>query len=107
MCSNRKIFLKGSRIYFNAKNIVIVDVNGFTERIRIIAIYWPAGQTRNLEQLESYIIENTIITGDFNASIKECGSASSGRRDRNLKEWVEKKRSFLHSIDFIFFKAFE
>ena len=36
--------LKGSRINFNVENIVIVDVNGFSEAVRIIAIYWSAGQ---------------------------------------------------------------
>jgi hypothetical protein len=82
--------LKGSRIDFNVENTVIVDVYGLSETIRIIAIYWPAGQTRNLEDLEPYIVENTIITGDFNASIKEWGSTSSDKRGRMLKEWVEK-----------------
>jgi hypothetical protein len=83
-------YLKGSIIDFNVEKTVIVDVNGLSETIRIIAIYWPAGQTRNLEDLEPYIVENTIITGDFNASIKEWGSTSSDKRGRNLKEWVEK-----------------
>jgi len=82
--------LKGTKINFNVENTVIVDVNGLSETVRIIAIYWPAGQTRALEELEPYIIENTIITGDFNASIKEWGSESSDKRGRNLKEWVEK-----------------
>jgi len=54
---------KGSRIDFNAENTFIVDVNDFSETIRIIAIYWSAGQSRNLEELELYIIENTIIIG--------------------------------------------
>ncbi|CAF4490181.1 unnamed protein product [Rotaria socialis] len=34
-----------------------------------------------LEDLEPYIIENIIIPGDFNASIKEWGSESSDKRD--------------------------
>ena len=63
--------LRGSRIKCSIKNTVIIDVNALSEPIRIIAIYWPAGQTRALEELEPYIIENTIMTGDFNASIKE------------------------------------
>jgi hypothetical protein len=65
--------LKGSRVELNVENTVIVDVFGLSEVMRIIAIYWPAGQSRRLEELEQYIIENTIITGDFNASIKEWG----------------------------------
>ena len=82
--------LKASRIDFSVENTVIVDVYGLSETTRIIAIYWPICQTRNLEDPESYIIENTIITGDFNASIQEWGSDSSDKRGRNLKEWVEK-----------------
>ncbi|CAF5089683.1 unnamed protein product, partial [Rotaria sp. Silwood1] len=34
--------LKGSRVSCNVENIVIVDVIGLSETIRIIAIYWPA-----------------------------------------------------------------
>ncbi|CAF4993517.1 unnamed protein product, partial [Rotaria magnacalcarata] len=73
--------LKGTRIEINVENTVIIDVNGLSETIRVIAIYWPAGQIMMLEDLEPYIIENTIITGDFNASIKEWGSESSDKRD--------------------------
>ncbi len=82
--------MKGSRIDFNAENTVIVHVDGLSETIRIIAVYWLAGQTRKLEELEPYIIKNTFIIGDFNASIKEWDSASSDKRGRNLKGWVEK-----------------
>ena len=82
--------LKGSRINFDVENVVIVDVNGFFEAVRIIAIYWPAGQTNFLEKLDTLITENTIITGDFNASTKEFGSMSTEKRGRILKEWVEK-----------------
>ena len=94
--------LKGSGINFDVENIVIVDVNDFSEAARIIAIYWPAGQTEFLEKLDTFIKENTIITDDFNASIKEFGSMSTEKRGRNLKEWVEKNNlcyipSTLHS----------
>ncbi|CAF1097394.1 unnamed protein product, partial [Didymodactylos carnosus] len=37
-------------------------------------IYWPQGQTRNLDDLKSFITKNTIITGDFNATVLEWGS---------------------------------
>ena len=82
--------MKASRIDFSVENIVIVDVYGLSETIRIIAIYWPICQTRTLENLEPYIIENTIITGNFNAAIPEWGSDSTDKRGRNLKEWMEK-----------------
>ena len=35
---------KGLRINFDVENIVIVDVDGFSEAVRIIAIYWPTDQ---------------------------------------------------------------
>ena len=60
--------LKGPRIYFSVENTVIIDVCGLSETLRVIAIYWSNGQVRNLEDLEPYIVENTIVTGDFNAS---------------------------------------
>ena len=82
--------LKASRVYFNVENTVIVDVNGLSETIRIIAIYWPVGQSRKLEELQPYTIENTIIAGDFNASVIEWSNASSDKRGRSLKEWIEK-----------------
>ncbi|CAF3324780.1 unnamed protein product [Rotaria socialis] len=82
--------LKGSRIDLNIENTIIVDVDGLSETVKIIAIYWPAGQTRVLGELESYITKNTIITSDFNASVKEWGSTSAYKRGRILKEWVEK-----------------
>ncbi|CAF4827642.1 unnamed protein product, partial [Rotaria sp. Silwood1] len=71
---------KRLRLSFNVENRVIVDVISLSETIRIIAIYWLSGQTRVLEELEPYIIENTVITGDFNAAIKKWGSASSDKR---------------------------
>lgn len=82
--------LKGSRVDFKVENTVIVDVIGLSETIRIIGIYWPAGQSRLLEELEPFIIENTIITGDFNAAIKEWGSESSDKRGKYLKQWIER-----------------
>jgi endonuclease/exonuclease/phosphatase family metal-dependent hydrolase len=33
-----------------------------------------------------HTLQNTIITGDFNASIKEWGGILSDKRGRNLKE---------------------
>ena len=99
--------LRGSRIKCSIKNTVIVDVIGLSASIRIIAIYWPAGKTRVLAELEPYIIKNTIMTADFNASIKEWGSESVDKRGRGLKEWIEKKKSLLHIVRNAFFKTFE
>jgi hypothetical protein len=59
-----------------------------------------------LEELELYLIETTIITCGFKASIKEQGNASSNIRGRTFKERVKKKQSLLHSIDIVFVKTF-
>jgi hypothetical protein len=46
-----------------------------------------------LEEVESYISEHTIITDDFNAFNKECGSLSFYKMGSGLKELVEKSIS--------------
>lgn len=82
--------LSATRIDCVLENTVIIDIDGLTESVRLIAIYWPASQRRRLEDLNPFIIENTIITGDFNATINEWGSELTDRRGRYLKEWVER-----------------
>ncbi|CAF4586260.1 unnamed protein product, partial [Rotaria socialis] len=69
---------------------VIVDAEGLTEQIRIIGIYWPQCQSRNLEDLTSCITEKTILTGDFNASAQEWQSPVTDARGNQLKKWIEK-----------------
>ncbi|CAF4748661.1 unnamed protein product, partial [Rotaria sp. Silwood2] len=59
---------------------VIVDVFNLSDPIRIIGIYWPQGQERNLDDLSPYITQETIITGDFNASLAEWNSTASDKR---------------------------
>ncbi|CAF3331934.1 unnamed protein product [Rotaria socialis] len=75
VCVAIRKHLKVCRVSCNIDNTVIVDVIGLSEIIRIIGMYWPAGQMRGLEELDSFIINNTIIMGDSNASIKEWGKA--------------------------------
>ena len=110
MYSYRKTF-EGIKNRFRVSRIqFIVDVYDLSDTIRIIAIYWPICHTRTLENLEPYIIENTIITGEFNAAIFRNGfSDSTDKRGRNLKEWMkkQKKESLLHSIDITIIKTFE
>lgn len=88
--------LKGTRINLDVRNVVIVDVSGLSASVRIIAVYWPSGQRNFLKELDPYIIENTIITGDFNAAVKEYDSDKTDTRGRYLKEWVEK-----NNLDYI------
>ncbi|CAF1503181.1 unnamed protein product [Adineta ricciae] len=74
--------LKATRIEINIENTVIVDNVGLSEQIRIIGIYWPHCQDRNLKDLEAFITENTILTGDFNAAAEECASPSTDARGK-------------------------
>lgn len=81
--------LRATRIDCVLENTIVIDVDGLSEPFRLIAIYWPASQKRSLEDLESFIIENTIITGDFNAAVQEWGSDVTDRRGKDLKRWIE------------------
>jgi hypothetical protein len=71
ICAVVEKHLKRVRVGFNVKNTVVVDVNGLYETNRIVATYWLTDQSRNLGELQSYISENTVLTSDFNAFIKE------------------------------------
>ena len=81
--------LKATRIDTDIENTVIVDIQGLSEQIRIIGIYWPQGQIRKLNDLSPFLIKGTIMTGDFNATSDEWGSHSTDRRGLVLKKWVE------------------
>ncbi|CAF4686467.1 unnamed protein product, partial [Rotaria socialis] len=76
--------------FYQKEKTVIVDAEGLTEQIRIIGIYWPQCQSRNLEDLTSCITEKTILTGDFNASAQEWQSPVTDARGNQLKKWIEK-----------------
>ncbi|CAF2476443.1 unnamed protein product [Rotaria sp. Silwood2] len=66
--------LKATRVEVNIPNTVVVDITGLSEPVRIIGIYWPASQQRDLDDILSYVIEGTILSGDFNATVKEWNS---------------------------------
>ncbi|CAF4926495.1 unnamed protein product, partial [Rotaria socialis] len=63
--------LKATRIEVNIPNTVIIDITGLSEPIRIIGIYWPTSQQRDLDEIQPFVIEGTILSGDFNATVKE------------------------------------
>ncbi|CAF2261741.1 unnamed protein product [Rotaria magnacalcarata] len=63
--------LRATQIQLEIENTVFVDVFNLSDPIRIIGIYWPQGQEHNLDDLSPYITQETIITGDFNASLEE------------------------------------
>jgi hypothetical protein len=81
--------LRATRIEIDIENTVIVDVHGLSEQIRIIGIYWPQEQTRDLNDLRPFITKGTILTGDFNATSDEWGSPHTDRRGAYLKRWIE------------------
>jgi hypothetical protein len=81
--------LKATRVDADIPNTVIIDVTGLSEPIRIIGIYWPTSQQRDLEDIQPYVVEGTIISGDFNATVKEWNSPLTDRRGVHVKEWIE------------------
>lgn len=80
--------LKASRIEVNIPNTVIIDITGLSEPARIIGIYWPASQQRDLDDILPYVNNGTIISGDFNATVKEWNSPITDKRGVYVKEWV-------------------
>ena len=82
--------LRVTRIEAEIENTVIVDVDGLSEPIRVIGIYWPHCQVRNLEDLKPFLIERTIISGDFNAAVEEWNSPTTDTRGSVLRSWVER-----------------
>ena len=89
VCIAVRKHLKGVRVECDIENTLVVDVNGLSESVRMIAVYWPAGQARDPEALQPFLAEKTIATGNFNASVKEWGSDSSDNRGLRLKGWIE------------------
>ncbi|CAF0993425.1 unnamed protein product, partial [Adineta ricciae] len=81
--------LKATRVDIGIENTAIVDIEGLSERIRIIGIYWPQCQNRNLNDLKPFIDEKTIITGDFNAGVESWDSPKTDARGRQLEKWIE------------------
>ncbi len=60
--------LRVTRIGADIENTIIADVLHLSESIRVIGIYWPHGQVRDLKELGPCLVKGTIITGDFNAA---------------------------------------
>ncbi|CAF3339162.1 unnamed protein product [Rotaria socialis] len=60
--------LKATRVEVNIPNAVIIDIARLSEPVRIIGIYWSTSQQRNLDKIQSYVIEGIVLSGDFNAT---------------------------------------
>ncbi|CAM4981949.1 unnamed protein product [Rotaria socialis] len=80
--------LKATRIEVNIPNTVIIDITGLSEPVRIIGIYWPTSQQRDLDEIQPFVIESTILSGDFNATVKEWNSQITDRRGASVREWI-------------------
>ena len=89
--------LRASQVQLEIENTVIVDVFNLSDPIRIIGIYRIHGQEHSLDDLSPYIIQGTIITGDFNASLEEWNSTESDKRGKILKEWRKKNLTYIPS----------
>ncbi len=81
--------LKATRVDVNIPNTIIINVTGLSEPVSIVGIYWPTSQQYDLDDIQSYIVEDTILTGDFNATVKEWNSPLTDRRSMSEKEWIE------------------
>ncbi|CAF1049213.1 unnamed protein product [Adineta steineri] len=81
--------LKATRIDTDIENTVIVDVFGLSEQIRIIGIYWPQGQKRNLNDISPFLIKGTLLIGDFNATSDVWCSPYTDPRGTTLMKWIE------------------
>ncbi|CAF4185011.1 unnamed protein product [Rotaria magnacalcarata] len=87
--------LQASKVKTNIPNTMIVDIYiyiriyGLTEPLRVIGIYWPSSQQRNLEDLSPYITNNTLVAGDFNATTLDWDSPKNDNRGTLLKKWIE------------------
>lgn len=106
--------LKAIKIETRMDNTVVVDIFGLNEPLRVIGIYWPEKQKRDINEISKLITENTIIAGDFNASVRQWNSPATDKRGEIVEKWCRdnhleyiegtknsSKRS-LRNIDFTF-----
>jgi len=61
--------LKATKQETNLPNTLVVDICGLNEPLRVIGIYWPDSQKRDINDISQYITGNTIVAGDFNATV--------------------------------------
>lgn len=81
--------LKASKVETNMANTLIVDIIGLEIPLRVIGIYWPKSQKRDINEISALITKNTVIAGDFNASVKEWNSPKTDKRGEIIKSWSE------------------
>ncbi|CAF4625812.1 unnamed protein product, partial [Rotaria sp. Silwood2] len=81
--------LKATKVETKLQNTLVMDIMGLNEPLRVIGIYWSNSQQRNIQELNPYIIKNTIISGDFNASIAQWNSPKTDKRGQDILEWSD------------------
>ena len=79
--------LKASQLEVKIPNTVIIDIVGLNEPLRVIGVYWPGSHKFDIKELSQFITNNSIIAGDFNASVSTWNSPSSDRRGRSVEQW--------------------
>ncbi|CAF3826781.1 unnamed protein product [Rotaria sp. Silwood1] len=80
--------LKATRIEVNIPNTVVIDITGLSEPVRIIGIYWSTSQQPDLDDVLPYVVEGTILSRDFKATVKEWNCPNTDRRGAHVKKWV-------------------
>ena len=78
--------LKATKVETNLRNTVVVDITGLNEPLRVIGVYWPISQKRNIDELLPFINNHTIIAGDFNATVCEWGSLTTDKRGEEIQK---------------------
>jgi hypothetical protein len=81
--------LKASKVETNLLNTLIIDIFGLNEPLRVIGIYWPDSQKRDINDVVPFITNNTIVAGDFNAAVTEWNSPKTDKRGEIMKKWSE------------------
>ncbi len=60
MCRAVRKHLNGVRVDADIPNMVVIDVTGFSEPIRIIGIYWRASKQHDREDIQPHVVDGII-----------------------------------------------
>ncbi|CAF2153890.1 unnamed protein product [Rotaria magnacalcarata] len=65
--------LKATRIEVNIPNTIIIDITGLSEPVRIIGIYWPTSQQRDLDEIQPHWAEtNRLVPPEQSGFRPKC-----------------------------------
>ena len=79
--------LKATKVETKMENTVVIDIFGLNEPLRVIGIYWPESQKRDINEISKFITNNTIIAGDFNAAVSHWNSPTTDLRGKIVEKW--------------------